>query len=93
MTSLNDKVAIITGASSGIGRATALLFASQGASLVLNARGREALDETVDLIRLKGGKAQAVAGDVALAETHERLVDAAVGRPDGELRRRLRPLC
>jgi len=83
MTSLNDKVAIITGASSGIGRATALLFASQGASLVLNARGREALDEIVDLIRLKGGKAQAVAGDVALAETHERLVDAALGQFGG----------
>ena len=83
MTSLNDKVAIITGASSGIGRATALLFASQGASLVLNARGREALDEIVDLIRSKGGRAQAVAGDVALAETHERLVDAAVGQFGG----------
>lgn len=83
MTSLNDKVAIITGASSGIGRATALLFASQGASLVLNARGREALDEIVDLIRLKGGRAQAVVGDVALAETHERLVDAAVGQFGG----------
>jgi NAD(P)-dependent dehydrogenase (short-subunit alcohol dehydrogenase family) len=39
MTSLKDKVAIITGASSGIGRATALLFAREGASLVLNARG------------------------------------------------------
>ncbi|MBW8285517.1 MAG: SDR family oxidoreductase [Rhizobium sp.] len=80
MTSLNDKVAIITGASSGIGRATALLFAAEGASLVLNARGIEALDQVVEDVRRAGGKAQAVPGDVALPETHEMLVDAAVSR-------------
>lgn len=80
MTSLTDKVAIITGASSGIGRATALLFAAEGASLVLNARGIEALDQVVEDVRRAGGKAQAVPGDVALPETHEILVDAAVRR-------------
>lgn len=83
MTSLSDKVAIITGASSGIGRATALLFAAEGASLVLNARGSQALDEVVGLVRRKGGIAHAVPGDVALAETHEALVDAAVSRLGG----------
>lgn len=83
MTSLNDKVAIITGASSGIGRATALLFAAEGASLVLNARGSEALDAVVDLIESRGGIAHAVPGDVARAETHERLVDAAMSRFGG----------
>lgn len=83
MTSLTDKVAIITGASSGIGRATALLFAAEGASLVLNARGSEALDAVVDLVHRAGGKAHAVPGDVALAETHEKLVDAAMSHFGG----------
>ena len=83
MTSLTDKVAIITGASSVIGRATALLFAAEGASLVLNARGSEALDAVVDLVHRAGGKAHAVPGDVALAETHEMLVDAALSRFGG----------
>ena len=83
MTSLNDKVAIITGASSGIGRATALLFAAEGASLVLNARGSEALNAVVDRVRRAGGKAQAVPGDVAIAETHEALVDAAMSHYGG----------
>lgn len=83
MTNLNDKVAIITGASSGIGRATALLFAAEGASLVLNARGSEALDEIVDHVRRVGGRAHAMPGDVALAETHEKLVDAAMSHYGG----------
>ena len=45
MSSLKDKVAIITGASSGIGRATALLFASEGAAVVLNARNVAGLEQ------------------------------------------------
>ncbi len=56
--------AIVTGASSGIGRATALLFAREGAKLVVTARRRSQLDELVEEIRRTGGEAVAVAGDV-----------------------------
>ncbi|EMS96936.1 short chain dehydrogenase [Agrobacterium tumefaciens str. Cherry 2E-2-2] len=75
---LENKVAIITGASSGIGRATAMLFAEHGAAVVLNARGVEALDEVTAEIHGAGGRVHAVAGDAGLAETHARLADAAV---------------
>ncbi len=78
MTSLTGKVAIVTGASSGIGRATALLFAEQGASLVLCARTATALDEVCREISDRGGACTAIAGDVAMAATQDRLVDAAI---------------
>lgn len=74
---LTNKVAIVTGASSGIGRAAALAFAAEGAALVLNARGETALDAVVEAIRASGGTAIALAGDVCLPDTHERLVAAA----------------
>ncbi|NLS01054.1 SDR family oxidoreductase [Rhizobium sp. P38BS-XIX] len=75
---LQDKVGIITGASSGIGRAAALLFSAQGAALVLNARGEAALADVGDVIRAQGGQVRIVAGDAGLPETHEALVAAAV---------------
>ncbi|NKN35383.1 SDR family oxidoreductase [Agrobacterium sp. a22-2] len=74
---LTNKVAIITGASSGIGRATALLFAAQGAAVILNARGEAALEAVADAIRAAGGRAHAVAGDVCVPDTHDALVAAA----------------
>jgi len=77
MTRLDDKVAIITGASSGIGRAAALLFARQGAKVVLSARGRERLEAVADEIRAAGGSVAAIAGDVSEEAHHEALVDAA----------------
>lgn len=61
---LKDKVALITGASSGIGRASALLFAQHGARLVVAARGKPALDSLVAQIRQAGGQAIAASGDV-----------------------------
>jgi NAD(P)-dependent dehydrogenase (short-subunit alcohol dehydrogenase family) len=61
---LEGKVAIVTGASSGIGKAAALLFAREGARLVLAARGRQALDALVSEIRGQGGEAVAMPGDV-----------------------------
>jgi NAD(P)-dependent dehydrogenase (short-subunit alcohol dehydrogenase family) len=64
MNSLTNKVAIVTGASSGIGRATALLFARMGASVVVGARRKDELDFLVDEIQNAGGRAAAVAGDV-----------------------------
>jgi len=78
MTVLDGKIAIVTGASAGIGRAIALMFAAQGAAVVLSARSEAKLDQVADEIRRNGGRAYASAGDVSLAETHERLVEAAL---------------
>ncbi|MDR6816723.1 NAD(P)-dependent dehydrogenase (short-subunit alcohol dehydrogenase family) [Neorhizobium sp. 2083] len=80
---LTNKVAIVTGASSGIGRAAALLFAREGAAVVANARGEAELLKLVSEIEAAGGHAVAVAGDVADEETHRRLLDAALGRFGG----------
>ena len=75
---LDNKVAIITGASSGIGRAAALLFAAEGAAVVLNARGPAALEAVADDIKARGGKASLVVGDVGEPACQEALVEEAV---------------
>ncbi|HLP67543.1 MAG TPA: SDR family oxidoreductase [Rhizobium sp.] len=80
---LQNKIAIITGASSGIGRATALRFAKEGAVLVVNARSEDALSRLADEITGTGAKVVAVAGDVSDEETHRRMVEAAVERFGG----------
>jgi NAD(P)-dependent dehydrogenase (short-subunit alcohol dehydrogenase family) len=74
---LEGKVAIITGASSGIGKAAAMLFAANGASLVLVARRPEPLDRVVSAVNERGGRALAIAGNVAEELTHEASVAAA----------------
>lgn len=74
---LKDKVAIITGASSGIGRAAALLFAQEGACVVAAARRKQELDALVTEIVAIGGRAVAVAGDVKDAGYAENLVEVA----------------
>jgi NAD(P)-dependent dehydrogenase (short-subunit alcohol dehydrogenase family) len=73
------KVVIITGGGSGIGRATALEFAAAGASVVVSGRTSSLLDETVAAIVEAGGKALAVAGDVAVRQDVQKLVGAATG--------------
>lgn len=78
MSLLDGKVAIVTGASSGIGRAIALMFATQGAAVVLTARDQARLDQVADEIRSKGGRAYVFAGDVGQADTHEQCVAAAM---------------
>lgn len=80
---LADKVAIVTGASSGIGRATALLFARQGAAVVAGARRLPALQSLVDEIERAGGHAVAVAGDVKDDSFAQQLVETAVQRFGG----------
>lgn len=83
MNALNGKVAVIGGASSGIGKAAALLFARQGAALVLGARREPLLAELVEDIRREGGRALAVAGDVRDEAFAERLAATAVGEFGG----------
>lgn len=80
MTALGDHVVVLTGASSGIGRATALLCARRGASLVLGARRELALEDLARECRAAGGQAVVVAGDVADPETSRALAAAAVER-------------
>lgn len=77
MEMLAGKVAIITGASSGIGRASALLFAREGASLVVNARGEDRLAELMADLRAQGGHAVAIAGDAADEQVVQLMVAAA----------------
>ena len=71
---LKNKTFIITGASSGIGRAAALLFAHHGANLVLGARRESLLQELKDEIRQAGGRAEYLAGDISENEVAEALV-------------------
>ncbi|MDH4612405.1 SDR family oxidoreductase [Pseudomonas sp. BN102] len=77
---LSGKVAIVTGASSGIGRATALLFAQEGAKVVVAARRETELKQLVSEIEASGGEAVALAGDVQSELFAEKLVELAVGR-------------
>ncbi|AWV08612.1 SDR family oxidoreductase [Marilutibacter maris] len=78
--SLSGKVAIITGASSGIGRAAALRFAGEGARVVVGARRADALAELVKEIERTGGEALACPGDVRDEAHAAALVDGALDR-------------
>lgn len=76
---LEGKIALVTGASRGIGRAVALELARQGANVVVNYAGSEAkANEVVEMIRSLGREAIAVQADVARAEEVERLVKTAL---------------
>jgi NAD(P)-dependent dehydrogenase (short-subunit alcohol dehydrogenase family) len=78
MSDLSGKVALITGASSGIGRATAKEFAANGASVVLAARRADELAKLATEIKGGGGKASFITTDVSAAHDVERMVAYAV---------------
>jgi NAD(P)-dependent dehydrogenase (short-subunit alcohol dehydrogenase family) len=83
MQALAGKIAIVTGASSGIGRATAHLFAAEGAKVVVSARRQSKLDSLVEEISAAGGTARAVAGDVRDEHVAKALVEAATSNWGG----------
>jgi len=75
---LTDQVAVITGGGAGIGRAIAVAFAEAGADVVVAARTRENLDETVRAVEATGRRGLAVVTDVMVEEELENLVSSAV---------------
>jgi NAD(P)-dependent dehydrogenase (short-subunit alcohol dehydrogenase family) len=82
---LKDRVAIITGATSGIGEASALLFAKEGARVTVTGRNEQRGQRVVDVIASKGGPAIFVKADVRLAGDCERIVAETLRAFDGRI--------
>lgn len=79
----SGKTAIVTGASSGIGRATALTLAQAGAAVVIHARRKERLAKVVLEIEAQGGKAYAVAGDAGIPSDIDKLLERTLSWKEG----------
>lgn len=75
---MKDKVAIVTGAASGIGRAAARLFSKNGAQVVIADRDLDGIEETLSMIKKSGGKGIAVETDISDSAEVKELVDQAV---------------
>ena len=80
---LTGKTAIVTGASSGIGYATAATLAMEGAAVVIHARRKDRLDKLVAEIAAKGGKSLAVAGDASVQEDIDLLLERTLAWNEG----------
>jgi NAD(P)-dependent dehydrogenase (short-subunit alcohol dehydrogenase family) len=78
MGQLDGKVALITGASKGIGRVMSRLFAQEGAAVICAARSRDLVEETAALVKSAGGRAVAVTGDAANESDVPRMVETGV---------------
>jgi|YelNatPaOPRAMG01_1025707.scaffolds.fasta_scaffold00920_3 NAD(P)-dependent dehydrogenase (short-subunit alcohol dehydrogenase family) len=74
----NGKVVLVTGAGSGIGRATAVLFAKHGAKVVVNDISWERGEETVNMIKNSGGESIFIQGDISIAKDAERIIEETV---------------
>lgn len=80
---MNDKIVVITGASSGIGKALAFEYASRGSKIVLAARNTEKLKEVEEEILAKGIEVLSVKTDVSIEEDCKNLIDKTVERFGG----------
>ena len=78
MRSLTDKIAVVTGAASGIGQATAIEFADKGADVVVSDVNEAGLAETVSAIEAKGRKAMALGVDVSKPEQIEGMINKTI---------------
>jgi 3-oxoacyl-[acyl-carrier protein] reductase len=83
LTSLSGRSVIVTGASKGIGKGIARLFAAKGAQVLLTARNGAEAEAAAEQIRIAGGIASAVAADVAIPEDNAHLAQTAMERHGG----------
>ncbi len=83
MGKLDNRVAVVTGGSSGIGRATAIALAAEGASVAIGGRKESALEEVAGVISQKGGKSLTQALDVRDETQMAALIDSAVDQFGG----------
>ncbi|GGD80109.1 SDR family NAD(P)-dependent oxidoreductase [Paenibacillus nasutitermitis] len=77
---LNNKIALITGGSQGIGRAIAVRFAAEGAKVAISGRGLEALKETAAYITEQGGQVLIFEGDVQYKDQVNQMVDSVINQ-------------
>ena len=77
---LKDKVAIVTGGGSGIGRGTAIRFAQEGAKLMITGRRLQPIEDTVNQIVSEGGEACCLSMDVSKSDQVQDMIDQTVAK-------------